>query len=258
MHQIGIGFQGIDGPIAGERVTARGLHGLLYNVLKQFDQRKATWLHNHRAPKPYTVAPYYDSATSSLAGVRLTALSAETTALFVPAWEMARLSGRQLHLGSENFTVQRVESIPGPSFKALSTLQPKVEVALRFLSPTSFRQGPGDLPLPLPRNVFQRPFEVWQSFAPRELQIPGDWLEWCEQNVFVTAHQIETATVHISWNEPFTGFVGAVSFRAKDDAVLYRSVWQGLAALAPYCGVGRKTTMGMGAVEQIGTLSSSE
>ena len=49
------------------------------------------------------------------------------------------------------------------------------------------------------------------------------------------------------------GFVGEVQFEAKDDAALYLSVLQGLARLAPYCGVGRKTTMGMGAVERINT-----
>lgn len=251
MHQIGIGFQGCDGPLQGDRVTARGLHGLLFNVLQQFDRRRASWLHGHSAPKPYTIAPYFDSASGALGGLRLTSLSEETAALLVPAWETARLARRELSLGQQRFTVARVEAILGPSFRALAVLEPHTKVSLRFLSSTSFRQGPGDLPLPLPRNVFQRPFEVWQTFAPGELHIPGDWLDWCEQNVFVTAHRIETAVVNISWNEPFNGFVGEASFRTTDNAVLYQSVWQGLAALASFCGVGRKTTMGMGAVEQI-------
>jgi CRISPR-associated endoribonuclease Cas6 len=84
--------------------------------------------------------------------------------------------------------------------------------------------------------------------------LPGDWLSWCEENVFVARHKIETVEVTISKREPlFAGFVGEVWFEALDDAVLYQSVLQGLATLATYAGVGRKTAMGMGAVECIST-----
>lgn len=254
MHQIAIGFYGTHGPVAGNEVTARGLHGLLYNVLGQFDKKRATWLHEHGAPKPYTIAPYYDSSGRALLGIRLTALTENTAALLVPAWQAVRMSGRELRLGQQRFTVRRMEAVPGAGFVNLAMVTPANTVVLRFLSPTQFRQGPGILPLPLPYNVFQRPFEIWSSFAPSTLQLPGDWLDWCAKNVFVIKHNIRTEPVTISKREPpFLGFVGEVQFEAKDDAALYLSVLQGLARLAPYCGVGRKTTMGMGAVERINT-----
>jgi CRISPR-associated endoribonuclease Cas6 len=77
------------------------------------------------------------------------------------------------------------------------------------------------------------------------------WLDWCEQAVFVTNHRIETATIAISQQEQFTGFVGEVHFRAHNGPDSCLRVWQAMAQLATFCGVGHKTTMGMGAVEII-------
>jgi CRISPR-associated endoribonuclease Cas6 len=101
--------------------------------------------------------------------------------------------------------------------------------------------------------VFQTPFRAWNAFAPKRLLIPSDWRDWCEDDVFVVGHQIQTAAVTISPREPpFAGFVGEVWFEARSDALLYLSLFQGLAQLAAFSGVGHKTTMGMGAVEYIG------
>jgi CRISPR-associated endoribonuclease Cas6 len=83
------------------------------------------------------------------------------------------------------------------------------------------------------------------------LSIPADWLEWCERDVFVVEHHIQTAVVSITRSESFVGFTGQVSFRAYQGQEQYLRVWQALGTLAAVCGVGHKTTMGMGAVERI-------
>ena len=103
---------------------------------------------------------------------------------------------------------------------------------------------------------------IWRRWGPRFIgagvdynifrQLKGeihDWLDWCRQEVFITRHHIETVTVDISKRESFTGFVGEVWLDAYrgDEADL--CAWQALADLAAFCGVGHKTTMGMGAVE---------
>ena len=98
-------------------------------------------------------------------------------------------------------------------------------------------------------NVFRRPLQVWQCYAPMVLSIPADWLAWCEREVFVVEHDIQTATVSLSHSQSFTGFTGEVTFRVHQGETNYLRVWQALGALAAFCGVGYKTTMGMGAVE---------
>lgn len=251
MYQLGIGFRGTSGPLDGNRITARGLHGLLFYVLGKADRRGADWLHEHDTPKPYTLSAYYDTQAATLAGIRLAIVEERTARLLTQTWRRAMQEGWELRLGPQTFCVADVAAVPGPGFQALATASPDEMVHLRFLSPTTFKQGPGELPLPLPANVFQRPYDVWQAFAPPTIRrIPADWPAWCAERVFVVRHQLQTADVSISKDEPlFTGFVGDVWFRAHDHSALYLSIWQGLACLAPFSGVGWKTTMGMGAVE---------
>lgn len=253
IHQIGIGFHGRPHPLLGRDVTARGLHGVLYTVLRNYDPQGANWLHRHRSPKPYNLTPYYDTESGTLAGIRLGAMTDDAADLLYHAWEEARVSGCELALGRQPFLVSRVTMVPVTTFELLSGSTPAATLGLRFLSPTAFKQGPGHLPLPLPYNVFQTPYRAWNAFAPHRLLIPSDWCDWCADDVFVAEHHIQTAAVTINHREPpFVGFVGEVWFEARSDALLYLSLFQGLGQLAAFSGVGHKTTMGMGAVELIG------
>ncbi|MCI0396946.1 MAG: CRISPR system precrRNA processing endoribonuclease RAMP protein Cas6 [Chloroflexi bacterium] len=249
MNHITLTFAPLAGRLDGRFVTARGLHGLVFNVLRKCDVNEATWLHSHPSPKPFSLVVFY-TEEGDLAGLRLGAVNKRATRLLKDSWDQVWHARYPLRLGQQEFLVRGVTSTPGPTFGTLASTKPASEMALQFLSPTAFKQGPGSLPLPLPVNVFSWPVRVWQAFAPTELALPEDWLAWCERNVFVTGHRIETVSVAISQGESFTGFVGEVQFEAKDDSELYLSVWQALGELAAFCGVGQKTTMGMGAVEK--------
>jgi CRISPR-associated endoribonuclease Cas6 len=249
MQQITLAFNSTGrSPIDGRLVTARGLHGLLFDVLQRADQAEASWLHHHNSPKPFSLVPLY-RADGGLAGLRLAAVTERTAALFRQAWEQAKQNGDVLRLGRyQTFTVQEINCQQGLSFPELATISPSQHLAFHFLSPTAFKQGPGHLPLPLPANVFSWPFRIWQTFAPNSMTLSDTWLDWCEQEVFVVSHRIETVTVAVSQQEQFTGFVGIVHFRAQQSPDAYLRVWQAMARLATFCGVGHKTTMGMGAV----------
>jgi CRISPR-associated endoribonuclease Cas6 len=249
MLHLTLTFSPTNGRIDGRHVTARGLHGLLFDVLQRADQAEASWLHYHESPKPFSLVPLY-SEDGVLVGMRLAAITERTAALFTKAWEKARREGEVLRLGRyQTFIAQEVVCQPGLSFAELALLPPDEQMGLSFLSPTAFKQGPGHLTLPLPANVFGWPLRVWQAFAPSPVDVSERWLDWCAADVFVVRHQIETATVSIGRQEPFTGFVGDVWFEAMGGSEVYLRVWQALGRLATFCGVGHKTTMGMGAVE---------
>ena len=250
MHHIMVGFQATRGALDGNRVTARGLHGCLYHVLQQFDPAETTWLHTHSTPKPYSLAPYY-TPDGQLLGLRMATITDRASTLVLQSWQMARQAGYTLRLGPQTFVVSGLESVPGAGFMEIADSNSSGQVGLRFLSPTAFRQGPGALPLPLPANVFSWPLRVWQTYAPAVLELPSDWLEWCANDVFVTYHDIQTAEVALDKKVAFTGFVGEVIFTAYSNAPAYLYAWQALADLATFCGVGHKTTMGMGAVERL-------
>ncbi|MCA9962968.1 MAG: CRISPR system precrRNA processing endoribonuclease RAMP protein Cas6 [Anaerolineales bacterium] len=256
MYYIGIRLKANGTPIDASVVTGRGLHGLLFDLLQRIDQDGATWLHKHPSPKPFSMAPYYveNDGKGELVGLRYAVLEERAARLIYEAWAEAWQRQRLLRLGRyQTFYVADVQWIPGPTFTELANLTPSREMTLEFLSPTAFKQGPGSLPLPLPVNVFRWPERVWHSYAPSVLAtaVPRDWLDWCADNVFVIDHHIQTAVTAINQTERFTGFVGHVTFQAYRGAPLYLRAWQALGTLAAFCGVGHKTTMGMGAVTRV-------
>lgn len=251
MIQVTATFQSLSDFLDGSRITGRGLHGMVFDLLRRVDEEEAEWLHVHPSPKPFSLAALY-TEQGALAGVRLTAVQERAGRLLASAWQEAQRQALSLHLGRQEFTVGEVICAPGPTYYELANCPPHQELTLHFLSPTAFKQGPGNLPLPLPGNVFNWPFRVWQAFCPPELALPDDWPAWCQQDVFVASHDIKTATVAISLRESFTGFVGWVKFHTLTNhpqADTYLRIWQGLGRLIAFCGVGHKTTMGMGVVE---------
>jgi CRISPR-associated endoribonuclease Cas6 len=240
--------QAADRPLDRRQITGSGLHGLLFRtVFPAQSAAEADWLHGHEAPKPYALMPLY-APDNGLTGLQLSMLTNRAADLVVPAWQRAAEQGQPLALGKQVFQVAQVAVDGRWAFTDLLENPPQPEMTLRFVTPTRFRQGPGSLPLPLPRNVFYRPWQVWQRFAPASLQLPPDWLDWCQANVFVRRHRIQTATTRIRGREQFTGFVGRVEFEALDGDDTYLRLWQALGQLIRHCGTGHKTTMGMGAV----------
>lgn len=256
MTYISVRLQPEGAPIDANIVTSSGLHGLLFGLLKQISPAETDWLHKHPSPKPFSMAPYYVmvDGQGQLVGLHYAAVLERAARLIYEGWAEAWQRRTLLRLGRyQAFYVADVQWIPGPTFSDLANLPPTREMTLEFLSPTAFKQGPGSLPLPLPGNVFSWPERVWHSFAPSVLAtaVPPDWLYWCNQNVFVVAHQIQTAVTAINQHESFVGFVGSVTFHAYKGNPLYLRAWQTLGSLAAFCGVGHKTTMGMGAVKRL-------
>lgn len=250
MHTITYYFTPLHEPLNGRHIHAKGLHGLLFNITGQADREESNWLHKHPTPRPFTLVPLYGQ-DGCLAGIRLSALTDQAASLFQRTGEWFCQTARPCHLGGREFIISDCRTTPGPNWQQLALSEPTKQIGLRFCSPTAFKQGPGHLPLPLPANVFSSPVRVWEAFAPPMMILPSEWLAWCAQDVFVTRHNIETVQVNISKQERFTGFVGDVWFEAVQGNEINLRAWQALSTLATYCGVGHKTTMGMGTVERI-------
>ena len=194
------------------------------------------------------MAPLY-TADGHLAALRYGAMNEPAADILYRSWNHAQRTQTPYTLGhDQTFTVAELEAAPDTDFWVLANLPPVQTLTLNFLSPTGFKQGDGHLLFPLPRNVFASPLRLWRTYAPAELAIPDDWLEWAAERIFVTDHQLHTAEVTLRPQQTFTGFVGRATFTAKSRHDRYQRIWHALAHLAQFSGVGHKTTMGMGAV----------
>lgn len=118
-------------------------------------------------------------------------------------------------------------------------------VRFRFLTPTSFRQGTLDLPVPVPRLVFQSFKARFEQFY--QVEFLPNFADNVAQYVGIAAmRQVHSAIIHTK-HVRSVGFTGDVTFtlRPKTPPELGFQV-NLLAAYAPFCGTGKKTVLGMG------------
>ncbi|MBC7343990.1 MAG: CRISPR system precrRNA processing endoribonuclease RAMP protein Cas6 [Clostridia bacterium] len=118
-------------------------------------------------------------------------------------------------------------------------------IRFRFCTPTTFRQGDLDLPLPVPALVFKSLLDLWNLHAPKPIVLGPHALE---RGLALASCRIRTRRF-FDGHAFIPGFVGLCEFRltkvlSDEEAAAVRA----LAAFAFFSGIGRKTTHGMGLV----------
>jgi CRISPR-associated endoribonuclease Cas6 len=118
-------------------------------------------------------------------------------------------------------------------------------IKLYFVTPTSFSKGDMDLPLPLPRLVFQSYLNRFREF--HDFEFLSDFVELVDLFTGISSMKgMRTDTIKTK-KVILTGFVGEVSFeiskKAPPELVFQMNL---LADFAFFCGTGKKTTVGMG------------
>jgi len=134
----------------------------------------------------------------------------------------------------------------------LSPAQPPRQVNLHFASPTVFRSGGANVPLPLPGMVFESLVRRWNAFAP--LQIPLEIRRFADEAMVIARYHLHTERVAFGEEGErgaYPGFVGTCGY----SFLVHDRYWLGLihllAAFAFYAGVGARTTMGLGQVRVV-------
>lgn len=257
MYQLTTTFQPIEQPIPQDKVSGGGLAGVLYKVLlrgKQWSEQEVTWLHECE-PRPYSMTPLFTNG--QLTGLRYGVISDRAFLLLQAAWQQAIQQGTLIRLGEYKFIPTYQHCQQGKGFAELCENSGAAKMSLNFVSPTVFRQGddakgkPMLQLLPLPRNVFGSLFTVWQGYAPPPQQLPQAWLDWCEKHILVSRVVLHTETFSVKFRQTYLGFVGQVGFEVRDNDKDFRRIWQALGQFAPYCGVGTKRALGLGAVDYV-------
>ena len=223
------------------------VHAAFLALVKRGDPALATALHNPRLGlRPFTLALVGNPATGRL-GLRLSVLDPEVFRRFWDRWN-AR-GGLPLVLGRRRLRPTAADET-GPwagrsDWAALATGKVDTSVKLAWCTPTVFRQGDVDLPLPVPKLVFGGLLDRWNRFSPLPLSLKAPRLE---RLVGLSSHRLRSRTFH-DGRSAIPGFVGVSEYRILRSATPdeQRAV-QVLAEFARFAGVGRKTTHGMGLV----------
>ena len=119
-------------------------------------------------------------------------------------------------------------------------------IAFHLATPTAFRQGKYDSPLPTRDNVFKSLCDRWNTYS--EIPINPEIIEY----IFPSKFDIKTEVVKNYDTHSFIGCVGEIGYRilgdASPDAIKQINA---LADFAMFAGIGRKTTMGMGIARRV-------
>lgn len=229
------------------RPTPEALHAAFLDLTRRADPALSATLHapGHRL-RPYTLALLGPQAGSTLR-LRLSVLAPDLFSRFWDRWD--RRGGLPLRLGRKWLAPEAVQT-HGPwagqvAWKALVELPPVQRLRLAFCTPTTFRQGDLDTPLPIPPLLFAGLLAKWNAASPFPLGLDPEafGLHLGVREAWVRTRRVWDGRAHI-W-----GFVGPVEFVARRDAPQhFTQALAILAAFAPYAGAGRRTTHGLGLV----------
>lgn len=122
-------------------------------------------------------------------------------------------------------------------------------ISLDFASPTVFRQGEKDIPVPMPEYVFGGLARRWNAIANIPELVPTDILDAFAECVTINQFRGETITVDIGDKLKKTGVTGEFTYRIINPKVAF---WcHLLAEVAFFSGLGAKTSRGLGCVRKI-------
>ena len=246
-------------PIYPNFLTGRHYHALFLEIVSSVDKPLADRLHEQKTDKAFTLSPLqvgngrvrweYDRAipAGTACWWRISLLDDLLFGHLSKLW-LNLNPAKAWHLGAADLTVVSVlgtvqSGQPWAGFASYGQLFEQAssrcrQVDLRFCTPTNFRLGAVDNPLPDRDRVFNSLLRKWNQYS--GIEFSSELIE-C---IFPTYFNIQTAIAPDSRSQ-FVGCVGDMSFRVLGDEDRVKE-FNALADFAMFAGIGRKTTMGMG------------
>ena len=257
-------------PISPKCLSGRHLHALFLNLVSECDRNLGDTLHDSQADKAFTLSPLQvvedkEKKTNQLlqyqhhrpipAGNpcwwRISLLDDGLFSKLTQLW-LNLNPDQPWHLGSADLKITSILGTPQstqPWANACTYTQlyeqasEDLTLPFIFATPTAFRQGKYDTALPSPESVFNSLLKRWNRYSGIEIDA------FPLNTVFPSFFDLHTEVVTDSRSK-FIGCTGEISYRLLGIESMQIKQINVLADFAFYCGVGRKTTMGMGMVRR--------
>lgn len=258
-------------PIPPGYLQGKHFHALFLNLVSSVDRNLGIYLHNQQIDKAFSLSPLQVKKQfhqdELLQCEHRQAIPANT-----PCWLRISLLDDRLfghlnqlwlnlnpahpwHLGPANLHITSIlgtpqSTQPWANFSTYPELYKKAsdeakQIDFVLYTPTAFRQMHYDCALPTRDLIFNSLLRRWNQYS----GMPFDDIFLA--TIFPNAFDIRTEIVKDARSK-FIGCVGSISFRIFGE-VEPKTIKQinTLADFAMYCGVGRKTPMGMGMIRRI-------
>lgn len=258
-------------PIYPNFLSGRHLHALFLTLVSSVDKTLGDYLHQEKADKAFTLSPLQVSCRTNLSHL-LQWKYQQPILPETPCWWRISLLDDALfsqltqlwlninpkhpwHLGAADLqvisilgTVQSTQPWSNSClYKQLYEQASETERSFHFTfaTPTAFRQGSYDTSLPTRESIFNSLLSRWNKYS--QIPIPEIPIE----SIFPSFFDIRTEMVADSRSK-FIGCTGEIHYRILGEVEPVQIKYiNALADFALYCGIGRKTPMGMGMTRRI-------
>lgn len=263
-------------PIPPGYLTGRHLHALFLTLVSSADKKLGDSLHESTSEKAFTLSPLQTNKRHFNKHYPLEWQHTQAIPAHTPCWWRITLlddtlfgkltdlwlninPDRPWHLGPADLHITGILGTPQlnqPWANACSYSQLYQQasetnriLAFSLATPTAFRQGEYDSMLPTRECLFTSLLSRWNKYSNMEIDTI------CIETLFSSFVNIKTEIIADSRSK-FIGIVGEVTYRILGD-LPPSSIKQinALADFALYCGIGRKTTMGMGMARRLAIKS---
>ena len=143
---------------------------------------------------------------------------------------------------------QTIRKVPGPEaliFQGREQCRKRVEI--RFLTPTAFKQAGRYAIFPQERLLLQSLLGRWNYLCPDYPLTDEDAISALLEGIHIVDYALRTTRYWMK-DTAIPGFCGKIQVEAKLPLPLLE-LWGALVCLAPYGGIGIKTTLGMGGTQ---------
>jgi CRISPR-associated endoribonuclease Cas6 len=253
-------------PIYPEFLSGRHCHALFLEIVSSVDKPLADRLHEQKTDKAFTLSPMqigdrqirwqYDRPIKpgTACWWRITLLDDLLFGSLTKLW-LNLNPQKAWHLGPADLVITSVlgtaqSTQPWANYASYPQLYDQASsdrriADLSFYTPTSFRQGEVDNPIPDSDRVFKSLLRKWNQYS--GIAIPATLIS----HIAPSFVDIRTAIAPDSRSQ-FVGCIGDLSFKlfGKVDPVMVKQ-FNALADFAMFAGVGRKTPMGMGMTRRV-------
>ncbi len=247
---MGVGFKP-EREVLSSEITPDRVHALFFSLLSENLARE---LHKPSRLKPFCIwfRPFFgEERTVDKIVVEISFLREDLFPCFLSTF-MLKESG-ELRIGDVRLRKLKRPYISEEKIISYRRIYEEASedktIVMDFLTPTTFRKGKSDYPLPDPSLVFKSLIRKWVTFG--DVRIDKNLRKVLERDIQVSGAWIRTKKVELSRLGKVVGFTGRVVFFVdSEDREVLRWI-NALAKFGEFAGVGRKTTMGFGKVKVI-------
>lgn len=169
-------------------------------------------------------------------------LTERAASVFSPALEAVHTIS--LHTDEVSIVSKNVSEIRFREIIEKAQLEPHSQAELQFITASSFKQSGRYVIFPQEKLILQSLVNRWNLFCNEYPLEDADALRMLECGIAISDYSLKTVRFHLK-NVYIPAFVGKVMIRSRLPAPL-ADVWQSVLLWANYCGIGIKTTLGMG------------